>query len=347
MDALYAFMRHTDDLADAAPGDCSRRDALAAWRAVLHEALQIANCKLEIANCKLSASNPQSPIPNPSSAILPALADAVGRFHIPREHLDAVIDGVEMDLDSRRYETFDELRAYCERVASAVGLACIHVWGFRGPEAFEPARQAGIALQLTNILRDLKQDAAAGRVYLPLADLREYGYSLDDLLAGVDDQRFRRLMAIEVARAEQFYARWGRALELVGAGRAGAVFGLMMATYHALLRKIASDPAVVFRRQVRLSRVRKLQLLARWSLLPAAASRREGGGRRAEGGGRRAEREVISGPKIRNPRSEIQNCVSALRPPPSAFRSRRHRRRAGGAGRRGRRHRARPPRRAV
>ena len=136
----------------------------------------------------------------PPSAFLPALADTVRRYRIPPEHLYAVIDGVEMDLDSRRYETFEELQPYCERVASAVGLACIHVWGFRGPGAFEPARNAGIALQLTNVLRDLKEDAAAGRVYLPLNDLRDCGYSVDDLMAGVDDERFRRLMAIEVAR---------------------------------------------------------------------------------------------------------------------------------------------------
>ena len=118
-----------------------------------------------------------------------------------------MIDGVEMDLTPRRYETFDELERYCERVASAVGLACIHIWGFRGPEAFEPARQAGVALQLTNILRDLKEDAAAGRVYLPLADLRRCGYSVDELLAGVANDAFLRLMRFEIERAEAVLSR--------------------------------------------------------------------------------------------------------------------------------------------
>jgi squalene-associated FAD-dependent desaturase len=324
MDALYAFMRHTDDLADATPADSSRREALAEWRAALHEALEggctnvsplplgegqrvripeIANCKLQIANCKLSAANPQSPIPNPSSAILPALADVVERFHIPCEHLDAVIDGVEMDLDQRRYETFDELRPYCQRVASAVGLACIHVWGFRGPEAFEPARQAGIALQLTNILRDLKQDAEAGRIYLPLADLRECGYSVDDLLAGVDDQRFRRLMVVEIARTEQFY-RGGAELWnwLEPDGR--RVFGLMMGTYRALLREIARNPAAVLRGQIRLSRVKKLQLLARWSLLPPRL--REGRGKMGEGRQEHGQRR-------------LQGEGAERLPPPSPF----------------------------
>jgi 15-cis-phytoene synthase len=316
MEALYAFMRHTDDLADAAPADCSRRDALAAWRAAMHEALQgdfknVSPLPLgEGQGVRASESIPHgtcgsarpSPLPNPlrtpiegwsgegtsvatarqtGNAILPALADTVRRFEIPREHLDAVIDGVEMDLDRRRYETFDELQPYCERVASAVGLACIHIWGFRGPEALPAARQAGIALQLTNILRDLKQDAQAGRVYLPLADLRECGYSVDDLLAGVDDERFRRLMAIEIARAEQFYrggAELSRWLEPDGR----RIFGLMMATYRSLLRKIARHPEAVFRRQVRLSRLKKLQLIARWSLFPP----RPGEGRGEIGKGR-------------------------------------------------------------
>jgi len=198
MEVLYAFMRHTDDLADdakpqALPLD-PRREALTAWRAALEGALQD-DCSTLI--------HPSSLIPHPC---LPALADVVRRFHIPVEHLYAVIDGVEMDLNCQRYETFDELQPYCERVASAVGLACIYIWGFRGPEALAPARKAGIALQLTNILRDLKADATAGRVYLPLADLRACDYSVDDLLAGVANQHFHRLMAVEVARAQQFYA---------------------------------------------------------------------------------------------------------------------------------------------
>lgn len=257
MDALYAFMRHTDDLADAPSPVDQRRDSLAAWRAALAQALRDEECE-------------KSPIP-PSALrpppLLPALADTVRRFHIPVEHLTAVIDGVEMDLDRNRYETFDELQLYCERVASAVGLACIHIWGFRGPEAIEPARQAGIALQLTNILRDLKEDAEQGRVYLPLADLRECGYSVDDLQSGVTNEPFLRLMRLEIARAEQYYAGGAELLELLEpAGQ--RIFGLMMATYRELLRMISRNPSEVFRRHMRPNRFKKLQLAARWSLLP-------------------------------------------------------------------------------
>ena len=137
----------------------------------------------------------------PASFLLFSLADAVQCFRIPPEHLFAAIDGVEMDLDGNRYETFEQLERYCERVASAVGLACIHIWGFDGQEALEPARRVGLALQLTNILRDVKEDAARGRVYLPLEDLRTCGYAVEDLRANITNDAFFRLMRLEIERA--------------------------------------------------------------------------------------------------------------------------------------------------
>ena len=116
--------------------------------------------------------------------MLPALCDSVARFGIPADCLREAIAGVEMDFDVERYETFDDLKVYCHRVASVVGLACIHIWGFRDPRAIPAACQCGLAFQLTNILRDLKEDAARGRVYLPAAELRRFGYTRDDLLRG-------------------------------------------------------------------------------------------------------------------------------------------------------------------
>ena len=152
-------------------------------------------------------------------------------------------------------------------MASAVGLACIHIWGFRGPEALEPARQAGIALQLTNILRDLKEDAAADRVYLPLADLRECGYSENDLLAGLINEPFFRLMRLEVARAKRYYdAASGLMDWLSPDGR--RVFGTMVSTYRELLRRIERRPADVLRRRIRLSAFTRLKILARWTCFP-------------------------------------------------------------------------------
>jgi 15-cis-phytoene synthase len=286
MQVLYAFMRCTDDLADElvfplpmgeGPGvgadessgariqisesanlkssnlqisKSPNQNAIAAWRTALQQALQGESPAL------------RSPLP---LSLLPALVDVVRRFHIPHEHLLAVIDGVEMDLTPRRFETFDELERYCERVASAVGLACIHIWGFRGPEAFEPARQAGVALQLTNILRDLKEDAAAGRVYLPLADLRRCGYSEQELLAGADNDAFLDLMRFEIDRAKQFYrAAAGLRDWLEPDGR--RIFGLMTATYRRLLDEIERRPADVLRRRIQLGSLTRLRLFLRWML---------------------------------------------------------------------------------
>jgi len=269
MDVLYAFMRHTDDLADNPEPVLGRRNALDRWRAAVERTLL---------GDFSPAGNEDTPIRGPyyasqqaGKALLPALADVVRRFQVPPNHLRAVIDGVEMDLSKRRYETFAELQEYCERVASAVGLACIHVLGFRGREALEPARKCGIALQLTNILRDLREDVRQDRVYLPLEDLRQCGYSVEDLVAGVADERFARLMELEIDRAEQFYREGNQlAAWLEPDGR--KVFGMMTTTYHSLLKKIARRPADVFLRRVRLSNFKKLQLTARWALLPSQAA---------------------------------------------------------------------------
>ncbi|MGA2254622.1 MAG: phytoene/squalene synthase family protein [Thermoguttaceae bacterium] len=191
----------------------------------------------------------------------------VREFRIPPESLLAVLDGVEMDLEPRVYATFEELAVYCERVASAVGLACIHIWGFLGSNILGPSRSAGLALQLTNILRDLREDARRGRVYLPLEDISACGYSSEELQCGVVNRPFLRLMEMEIDRAEQFYreaAELSRSLHKDG----HRIFGLMMETYHALLDAIRRHPADVFTRRIRVGRWKKLWLAARWTLLP-------------------------------------------------------------------------------
>ena len=251
MEALYAFMRRTDDLVDNNLPLDQRRRAIDQWRTEVEAAL---------------GGGPDSAQP-----LLPAVADTVDRFEIPTEHLFAVIDGVEMDLDRHGYETFDELADYCHRVASAVGMVSIYVWGFDGPEAFEPARQCGLALQLTNILRDLKEDAAEGRVYLPAEDLRRCGYTPDDLAAGVVDQRFLRLVKIQTDRARSLYREGAELIyRLHPDGR--RIFGMLIDVYYRLFLQIERDPAQVFRRRVQLSRRRKLMLAARWTLLPPRRS---------------------------------------------------------------------------
>ena len=262
MDALYAFMRHTDDLADNPQPLELRREALLQWRAALQRALQ---------GQFDAPGQQQTQQQGRGRDVLPAMADVVRRFGVPAEHLCAVIDGVEMDFSRRRYEMFDELQDYCEHVASAVGLACIHIWGFRGQQALEPARKCGIALQLTNILRDLKEDAQQDRVYLPLAEIRQFDYSVDRLKRGEENEQFGRLMEFQIDRAERFYREGAELIEwLEPAPR--RTFGMMMATYRALLEKIKRRPGDVLRRRIRLSRPRKLRIVARWTLLPPRAA---------------------------------------------------------------------------
>lgn len=265
MSALYAFMRHTDDLADNPQPAQLRSEALTVWRAALEHAL--------LGRFERRADSPPKPdTPDPVQkrlglAILPALADTVERFQIPPEHLRAAIDGAEMDLRKQRYETFAELQQYCQLVASTVGLACVHVWGFRSNEAFGPARQCGIALQLTNILRDLREDAENDRIYLPLEDLRRCDYSADELIRGKADERFDRLVAMEVARAKECYGEGAELMHwLEPDGR--RIFGMMMSTYRALLTRIEQRPREVLARRVRLGRSQKLRIAARWALLP-------------------------------------------------------------------------------
>lgn len=240
MCALYAFLRRTDDLVDGEGSVDSRRGALQAWRHSLDRAL---------------AGSFDDPL-------LPALADTVSRWKIPPVYLHDVLDGVEMDLDDRRYETFDELELYCYRVASAVGLACLHIWGFDDETACEPARKCGIAFQLTNILRDMKEDLQHGRVYLPQEDLRRFGYTVDDLKMGVRDERFRALMRFEIERAEAYY-RQGAALRDHLDVQSRPVFVALTGMYHALLAEIRRRDGDVFSGPVRLSPWRKIHITAR------------------------------------------------------------------------------------
>lgn len=237
MCALYAFMRIADDLSDEVGAVEEKRRRLADWRQSMRQALTGAYA-------------------HPAH---PALHHAVTTFAIPAAYLEAVIDGVEMDLTAVSYATFDDLRRYCWHVASAVGLACIHIWGFRGERAKEYAEAAGIAFQLTNILRDLKEDAGRGRVYLPREDLERFGYDAKGLQQGVRDESFRALMRFEVARARSCYEHAMAIAPLLDrAGR--AVFLLMSRTYQSLLDEIETADYDVFSRRVRVSRWRKLML---------------------------------------------------------------------------------------
>lgn len=236
--ALYAFLRIADDLSDEPGAVEDKRALLADWRQGLRLALAGAD----------------------SHPIHAALRHTVARYNIPREYLEAALDGVEMDLAEVRIATFAELRLYCYRVASVVGLACIHIWGFTAERAKAHAEDAGIAFQLTNILRDLGEDAARGRVYLPHEELERFGYDPERLRRGERDDHFRALMRFQVERARGYYeAAWPLLPLLRPTGR--AVFLVMARTYRGLLDVIEKRDYDVFSSRARVSSWRKLCLM--------------------------------------------------------------------------------------
>ena len=287
MCVLYAFNRLTDDLADAsfeadfdgyssiANAEDAARIALPHkqrrirwWRSMFRLALQHDFTEEDERICL--NIQPDTDLNLTTVMILPSLIDMVEHYQIPRKYLIDVIDGVEMDLTKNRYQTFAELQLYCERVASAVGLACIHIWGFEGrgkPEAetvFELARKVGIAYQLTNILRDVKEDAALDRVYLPLEEISAAGYSVEELKNGIVNPAFEKLMRTQLDRTEDYY-RAGRELYARLKPDGKKIFGLMTATYHAISKKIAAHPAAVFTKRIRPGAFARLRLIAKWT----------------------------------------------------------------------------------
>jgi phytoene synthase len=240
MCALYSFLRVTDDLSDGPGTPAEKRGPLADWRRRLDQAL------------KGQYSHP----------LHSAFHHTMSVHGIPREYLEAVLDGVAMDLEPVVYATFADLYGYCYRVASAVGLACIHIWGFQDAQAKKYAESSGIGFQLTNILRDLGEDAARGRIYLPQEDLDRFGYTADQLRQGQQDERFRDLMRFQVERARGYYEAAGPLRDLLAPpGR--AVFLVMSRTYRGLLEAIERRQYDVFSRRVRLSLGYKLWLAAR------------------------------------------------------------------------------------
>src|SRR5262245_28678951 len=243
MCALYAFMRRTDDLADEPGEPAAKRLAIEGWRRDLDAALD------------------GSPDAWPG---LPALADAVRRHGIPARHLHDVIDGVAMDLEPRPFATFEDLYAYCYRVASAVGLSCLHIWGYRseGGRAEAMAEACGIALQLTNILRDVREDAQAGRVYLPAEDLARFGVAPEELNARRMNDRVRALFAYEATRAYTYYEQ-ARPLSGLVAPVGRPVLATIVGIYRTLLDEIVRRDYDVLTARVALPSWRKVSIMLR------------------------------------------------------------------------------------
>jgi len=263
MCALYAFFRYCDDLSDEASSVEAARQNLRRWRAVLEAAYAGA-----AAAARLPADQPGAASAN---AMLPAFNDTVRRFQIPQEYFADLITGAEMDLDVKRYETFEELYRYCYRVASCVGLSVIHIFGFTDEAAKQHAEQCGIAFQLTNILRDVHEDAQMGRIYLPREDLRRFGVPEADLLAGKPPPAFVDLMRFESQRAHDYYEQARPLIRMIHADSREALVALME-IYHGLLKKIEHTGFDVFRRRVSLPKWKKLFIALR-SVLRSRSNR--------------------------------------------------------------------------
>ena len=227
MCAIYAFMRYCDDLSDE-PG--ATRAAIDRWRAEMEEAL-----------AGRFSSHP----------VWPAFYHTVRRFGIPPQYFREMIDGVLSDLEPRRFETFEQLYRYCYQVASVVGLTIIHIFGFDTRSALPLAEKCGVAFQLTNILRDIREDAERGRIYLPAEDLRRFGVSEEDLCAGRRGEPFLRLMAFESERARAYYND-SRPLRDLIHPRSRASLWALIAIYSRLLERIEQGNFDVFRHRVRL-----------------------------------------------------------------------------------------------
>ena len=193
-----------------------------------------------------------------------ALVPLVSRFNLPQSVFNALVEGVAMDIGSRRYEAFEDLYEYCIRVASAVGLMCLEIFGYSDPRARDYAVDLGIALQLTNILRDVGADAADGRTYLPQEDLRRFGCVDADLRAGRLTSNVRDLLAFEAARAREYYATAAKlAAQLDARALVSAV--IMGRIYHETLDRIERAGFDVFSERIRVPRRRRIAIaVAAW-----------------------------------------------------------------------------------
>lgn len=250
--AVYAFMRHADDLSDdeSMPRD-KRRNALATWQAEWH-------------SVELGASS--------DDPVFTALADAQRRFQISSDLLDQLVEGTAMDLnpvlddlkaeDFNTYESFEDLYRYCYYVASVVGLVCIRIFGYSDARAEKLAEQTGVGFQLTNILRDVREDAERGRIYLPQEDMRRFSVKAENLTQLGSSPALRDLLATQAERAERYYESGRALLPLIAADSRPALW-VLIAIYHRLLRRIEQRNYNVLRERIVVPAWQKLAILAR------------------------------------------------------------------------------------
>jgi len=232
MCAIYAFMRYCDDISE---GEGASREAIERWR-----------CDLDLALQGQYAEN----------LLWPAFHDSVQRFGIPHQYFYQMIEGVSSDLQPKQLQTFDELYQYCYLVASVVGLTIIHIFGFDSPGAIPLAEKCGIAFQLTNILRDVREDRNNGRIYIPEEDIRQFGADLEK-----HDDRFVRLMSFEAERARAYYDESRPLIALVHPRSRPSLWALIE-IYRRLLARIERSNFDVLDKRIRVPTWEKLSILA-------------------------------------------------------------------------------------
>jgi len=233
--ALYAFCREVDDVVDDSSDAATARATLAWWRQELAAAFH---------------GTPQHPVAR-------ALADVAPRFNLAEARLSEIIDGMQMDLDHHHYPTFDALQLYCHRVAGVVGLLSAEIFGYQDRRTLEYAADLGLAFQLTNIIRDVGEDARRDRIYLPLDELERHGVSLDDIARSRETDSFRRMMEFQIERAQSYYR--DAFAKLPAKDRRAQRTGIIMAAiYQTVLDEIRRDGCQVLTRRVSLTPVRKL-----------------------------------------------------------------------------------------
>ena len=247
MCAIYAFMRQCDDLSDDLSDDPARTDkralqqTIARWRMDTDRAL-----KGELA----------------AHPLWPAFHDTVQRYSIPHRFFHEMIDGIASDIEPRAIETFEELYRYCYQVASVVGLTIIHIFGFNSNRALLLAEKCGIAFQLTNILRDVREDAQLGRIYLPLQDLKRFGVPIEQLRSGREDYKFRQLMRFEAGRARAYYDESAALSDFI-AKRSRRSLWALRAIYMRLLGRLEREDFAVLSRRINLPPRTKIVILVR------------------------------------------------------------------------------------
>ena len=241
LNTVYAYCRKTDDIADNDELSIETKfNELYEWRAELENAIAGGKSKIDLLN---------------------KLNSVIKKYNIPHEHFFDLINGMEMDLNKNRYYTFSELADYCYKVASNVGLMCIEIFGYKNPKTRDFAINLGIALQLTNIIRDIKSDARRNRIYIPVEDLRRFNYNENDLLENRYNEDFVKLMEFECRRARYFYEEANKSLSEEDKGLMFSA-RIMEHIYFRVLRKIERKHYNVFEKKVRISNIRKMLITA-------------------------------------------------------------------------------------